>query len=1128
MSNDFDNLGDLFDQAEGNPGHNKQSKENIKRQREMGKYGAFVKKYLSMFAYNSAGAYGAHLVDSLFAKAMERFGDEVLFVSFRDVARSSRNRAVGEYFAAFKTVEKAQNAYGFLLSGSNAERFEDVVGDFESLVRAWKNHEHQYYQDGLNEVARAIETEKRGTKPTPSPSPTPKSKPSPGSTPAPSPSPLTVPNRPGAWNTTVPNRPGAWNTTVSPFGPESTPAPAPSPSPTPSPGPANSDNGAGSFGPKERDFWSKYGNYMIMLVSSDINENQTPLETSVTEALKTLGAKPKDINFNAILLRVANELGIIVEKEEVKDGETLEKSANDAKQEVETSHEKRRKTLEEYFKRLAATGLDKLGLKPYSEDRAWKYAKGHQFGTSIEAISTYVKLRNEFDNISLPALAKIARNRRMFFHPAYVYSLYETNPELALSENLPGQKYADFYALSSDASSDNGELALQVEARNTRAKGKRKASGGSKSPGESFFYNLSRAFGRRGFFGVGGGIIEAFSNLLEGNEDTRYTQEVSVEEVAKIIESARDEIKQATSDVDGSVDVNKIRDLNTARLVASPDLYGTAYRIAQEQRAQGGAVPPPSTPAPQTRSKPRKPRKKWKPFAGGGKAWGAFKRGFQKSFVPVLDISKKGWQAVVDDWHGVFGIDDAEFQRILLEKESEYSSKGEISTSWSDEFFRVSEEVNKLEEKQGAAVFEADAPEFTEADREQLENLRKEKDRARKKYWKEKEHERKAAKKNERKRRKTEEWKRRYKKKKERDSRQSAPQDAPIPSPNKNTEQDAPRKKWKVEAVDASGKPFTDVIEAETEEEVVASLNESGYFPTKVSPYKGRKPAKRRKGASPTSPSGGSGSPSGGSGSPSLGGGGFARLLGLFSALSALTLVVKKVTDYLNKMSQETRSFNDEFSQYNATVAASKYRQDAADFNRKVKEAAEAAKPYENGESPNSMMTDASIEYEDSKSRLRSAWNRKTAPLKSWAMEGFANLNEDIATVLNPSGVGDFISGLASPLFGNGSHDSAKEKIAFGIDKVIEKLTGIEGYAKESANERKKEKDAQSGGIKASALFRAIETMGDLKATQGFMQTHSPQNNWTAGFKTEAQYGRDASSPSKSRGSGLTYHTRKE
>jgi hypothetical protein len=227
-------------------------------------------------------------------------------------------------------------------------------------------------------------------------------------------------------------------------------------------------------------------------------------------------------------------------------------------------------------------------------------------------------------------------------------------------------------------------------------------------------------------------------------------------------------------------------------------------------------------------------------------------------------------------------------------------------------------------------------------------------------------------------------------------------------------------------------------------------------------------------------------------------------------------------------MSSATHSFNDKFSQYNATISGYKLQQDAAAFKRDVKTAAEAANPYTDGSTPQGLMTKASIEWEDSKARLASAWNRKTAPLKSWAMEGFGNLNEDLTTILNPKGVGDFFSGLIAPVLSNNSHDSTKERIAFGIDKVIEKLTGIEGFAKESAEERKKEENAQSGGIKASALLRAIETMGDLKATSGFMQANNPSNNWTAGFKTEGQYGRDASSPSKKYGSGLTYHTRKE
>lgn len=53
--------------------------------------------------------------------------------------------------------------------------------------------------------------------------------------------------------------------------------------------------------------------------------------------------------------------------------------------------------------------------------------------------------------------------------------------------------------------------------------------------------------------------------------------------------------------------------------------------------------------------------------------------------------------------------------------------------------------------------------------------------------------------------------------------------------------------KFKVEAVDAAGKGFTDVIEAGTEEEVTATLKESGYHVTKIALHKDRKAAKKTK-----------------------------------------------------------------------------------------------------------------------------------------------------------------------------------------------------------------------------------------------------------------------------------------
>lgn len=53
--------------------------------------------------------------------------------------------------------------------------------------------------------------------------------------------------------------------------------------------------------------------------------------------------------------------------------------------------------------------------------------------------------------------------------------------------------------------------------------------------------------------------------------------------------------------------------------------------------------------------------------------------------------------------------------------------------------------------------------------------------------------------------------------------------------------------KYNVEFVDASGKSTTDVIEASTEEEVTATLRESGYLVTKIALHKERKVAKKGK-----------------------------------------------------------------------------------------------------------------------------------------------------------------------------------------------------------------------------------------------------------------------------------------
>jgi len=54
--------------------------------------------------------------------------------------------------------------------------------------------------------------------------------------------------------------------------------------------------------------------------------------------------------------------------------------------------------------------------------------------------------------------------------------------------------------------------------------------------------------------------------------------------------------------------------------------------------------------------------------------------------------------------------------------------------------------------------------------------------------------------------------------------------------------------KFKVEYLDSAGKAMTDVVEANTEEEVTATLKESGYHVTKIVLHKDRKAAKKKEG----------------------------------------------------------------------------------------------------------------------------------------------------------------------------------------------------------------------------------------------------------------------------------------
>ena len=171
MSNDFDGLNELFDQTGSNPGFSDKARKNVARQENFRKYGDFIQKNLSLFPYENVGAYTAHLVEDLFLKAISAFGDAVKSVAIKDVAQVQRRLAIGSYGEALATLKKAQQAYGFLAANANAEKFKDVVGDFESTLRVWKTREHQYYQDGLVEIKKSL-----GKKESPEPPVPPKPK----------------------------------------------------------------------------------------------------------------------------------------------------------------------------------------------------------------------------------------------------------------------------------------------------------------------------------------------------------------------------------------------------------------------------------------------------------------------------------------------------------------------------------------------------------------------------------------------------------------------------------------------------------------------------------------------------------------------------------------------------------------------------------------------------------------------------------------------------------------------------------------------------------------------------------------------------------------------------------------
>lgn len=1105
---DFDNIGDLNEYGGDNPAFSNDEKEGLNRNADFKAYGDFLAKFGPAREQipRDVKELKRRLVDGIFTDVLNStYREKLKGVPAKVLVKIATPlvQPLWNYTTVYKGVyDDAEKQYRDIATGKKTYTpYDDFFDKYSKVSSYYSRLWHNSINEGARQVKKHIDS---ALSPSPAPS-------------------------------------------------------APSPSPAPS-APSALDQ-----------FWEKHRSFQLTSVEQDVAIG-LDAQQSLTDALHFLKAKVSGEDFGELFKRIANELGLVVEKEEKETKEAVEKSGSEAKEEAKARSKGKRELIKNFSEQFRKLGT---GLNPYTEARARYYINKNVDGRALEAISTYNSIIQEFPNISLEAVAKVARERRMFFHPAYIQALYETNPGLAFQRKRSGQEYIDFHALSSD-STDDGTLDLKVAAENAKAQARKTSPKGRKTTP----LDILKSFGRGGFFGA----FESLGRYLFSNTEEERFQPVSSEEVANIIEGARQDIERATLE-DGSVDPKKITDPNVWRLTNSSDYINTAYKIVLERRRSRASSVEPSS----AQGLPRRTKKPWSfptdPFRetreGFSFAFGAAKSGAHRVFDPVLKAAGRAWQAVKDDFNGVWGVGDEEFQAAIEEQRSRVSEYWENRRA-SDEYHKqrvqeAEEEFNELdghrdELEDSVKIFGEPEEERWKKAKREYRKRRREWDKYKKRSSKEDARQRKSEK-------SFSDWETKFLERwKGGDAPQapepspaptapSAPEPSPATSPKKPSESNAPsapnvetneapkKPKWKVEATDSAGKPFTDVIEGDTSDEVIEELKSSGYKVEKIEPFKERKPAKRREaGGSPGSPSGsgdssgdyeldpdgftihyktksgpapGGSAPGGSPGSPA-GAAVLTRIFGLIAALITLIAAVNKVKKMFDQMSSATHSFNDKFSQYNATISGYKLQQDAAAFKRDVKTAAEAARPYPGGASPQGVMTKASIEWEDSKAELASAWNRRTSPFKAFGMKVFSNLNEDLATVLDPKSAGDFASALSAPIFGNSLRDSSKERIASGIDKVIEKLTGIEGYAEESAKKREEEKNPQSGGIKASALLKAIETMGDLKATSGFMQSNSPSNNWTAGFKTEGQYGRDASSPSKKYGSGLTYHTRKE
>lgn len=359
---DFDNIGDLNEHGGDNPGFSDAQQKNVKRSQESQKYFDFLQANDNgTFPYKNADAYSKHLGEKLFKEALSRFGDQIRNISssdFDNVASVSKRRAVSNYRQIVETINRARQNFKWITDGASGyEDFANVVGDFDVAVYELKRHEADYIRDGLSEIEKKL---KRNNHPI---------------------SPVLGPHKPGSYDTTpVPRGPvdesfamnggrlgdvraGWFLRQLGKLGfSNGGNAPSPSPAFTASRKPVEPISETSSL-------WTKYGAFLEKSVLSDIQNNNADPKTSLKDTLDAIRLNVNKSDFNPLLARIVQRLGIVIEEEVVENERLAQKPESEFSKKIKEQGKATRKKVKDLVMSLQSLGLEKVGLRlPLGED----------------------------------------------------------------------------------------------------------------------------------------------------------------------------------------------------------------------------------------------------------------------------------------------------------------------------------------------------------------------------------------------------------------------------------------------------------------------------------------------------------------------------------------------------------------------------------------------------------------------------------------------------------------------------------------------------------------------------------------------------------------------------------------